>query len=102
MEKKKKYSGLPSSSSTTRQKHIWGLFELKKLKIKRIEATGGERAEKLEQADTKCCQILYNPLNWEATLALNLKNTDFMLRGATGKFLDTIEIKCSGFMFQAG
>lgn len=75
------YSGLLSFPSTTKEKHIWGLSELKKVKMKWIEPAGGERAEQLEQQETTCCQTLDNLLNWEATLALSLKNSNFILRG---------------------
>ena len=63
-------------------KHTYKVYlSWKKIQMKRTEAAGGERAEQLQQADPKCCQILHNLLNWEATFTWSLKNIDFMLWG---------------------
>lgn len=32
--------------------------ELEMMKMKRAEAAGGERAEQLQEAETKCCRVL--------------------------------------------
>lgn len=53
----KAHSGLLWSPSTTKQNHIW--------RKKRIEATGGERAEQWD-----CTQ---NLLNWEANCGFKFK-----------------------------
>lgn len=85
------YSGLLSSLSTTKEKQIWGLFELeKKLKLREPKQQVGERAEQLEQADTKCCQILYN-LNLRGHFSFKFEK--YWLY-AQGKFLYMIEMKC--------
>lgn len=69
--------------------------------MKRTEAAGGERAEQLEQAATKCCQILYT-VQLRGHFGFKFEKYWLYAQRDVGKFFYTIKIKCkSSFMAQA-
>lgn len=70
--------------------------------MKRTEAAGGERAEQLEEANTKCCQILYT-IQLRGHFGFKFEKYWLYAQGDVGKFFCMTEIKCkSSFMVQAG